>query len=1259
MSRDSVGAVKLFGSLSFEGDASFDVYCNQTTNKSTWILTEPNTQEVKAVYVSMNVSGDEYGYGAVWYLTRMMTVMCSLQTKCIMSSGMTGSSSGQYTNGNTLLEFKSLGRRYVSITLNDSGMSLSVRKAQVKIPKIPTLEPILDRSTYAALVANLGLKTAEQLFAKFPDRFDWYRTVRKDGTIIYRKRYITIKTEQQFYDYMESLCAEAQCRYDHNLEPLDIGLDTESTGLNCVGLSHSNKLLDKCVAIPISFEEDTGAVIFTRMRYFDNVDMGIIKQVFEPLFSRPKDLGDRLIEIEINGRTYRFSRNTLNVTGHNVTFDTDVFAVDDIDVYFDDDTMQLGFNLATDWSKGKNGLKDWTRRFFNHDTVELDELYGTMHKDKYAFLQDEELAKLYGCADGDYSIKVLKKLRALTEPSLYQQYKKYDMFLLKMNSMMEMYGIHIDEDAVRSEGLAVEQDLEDIREFIYHYAYRARGKVIKERINEVIEALANKQDISSKDIVRIQQYRTEIEESEESKTFRFPFTANNNKQLVFDILRYPIIARTDKGVPKLDKFVLKKLAEEELATPSDFLLEDVVSKGTLDEDGKPAILIDKKKFNSKKYPLAYVYKKYGELSKEFTAYYKPILQHNMESKMFHKFRTAQAATRRITNPGQTMKGSLKKYCTAPRGMLSLCWDISQVEYRHMASMAYIELKAVMKKKYPNDWEQRLADTNIAKICESMCNPENDYHIETASAMTGTLAHLVTHDVRSQYKNIGFGIPYGLGLRKMCEKIFGKITSENLGLTKDLLKTYKTKQSAIIDLLERARDSAFVPYEGNEEFRKIMGIGESKIGIVRNFVGFYRMFILDKLTQGVCASIRRKAGNCVIQGGAAEIFRRMLYRFYQGCVAAGIDDKVHWYMTVHDELDMHFDEDTDVIQLIEIIYNNCILKYKDHIPYFVGIGVGTNWHEAKNDGSELPILMVERMIKAYHEDGFRIPSDGNQHKYLLELKRHYMSDRIYECIRDIMSTSENPSHLDIDKIDKEFTNYTVRSYLEVFLTKEVINRYGGKHKVPLKESIRCWLGARSAYGDVKTFTDMTFEPKTDIFYEPVIDIDIDSVNFVDLSDDIAVEDLALDINLQDDEDIEVQLREDVWFDSDEMFNPSKEVEVDENYTYFGNSNETNNGYQEWYEDEDYEENDSPTSAYDVYTSKKYNRKHIFKSSDDVYSVMTKGTKFDASSVELYKALKKELSAGTKTIIIIGTSTKILKNVSVNDTFLDNLDKLIEN
>lgn len=1233
---DSTIVSPLLGTLEIEGVGIYSVYYRRTRTYTVWVMMDQRVfdnslskaarQDCLVAVLKSMTNGKLEGWGQTGYLTRLLDNIGEMMYKCVnlseIKTGFLTSGNYQDNSGNLIIFESWLGGAYKSLALNYEGYRLNLERYGGSLPvTIPNLEPVLDAKSKAAVVANLGAKTAASLMKRMGSRLDWYK----------KKHYTLIDTTEKFEQMMLEFLRDVQKAHENNKRIL-VGLDTETTGLNMLNLSEDNVYKDHIVSIPFAWKDDISYVICTDMYYFSNVDAESVYPLFHTLFRRNDDFTFQDIELDYCGEHFFFNRVNITVGGFNAFFDMKAFLCHGCEVFFDEDGMILFYNLDTDLVQGKigreetgsykisNSLKNQTRRNIGDETLELEELYGKQHKDKYRYLQDIVLALMYGGADADYTRLVIKIAISMTESKLYRQYLKYDMSILFMLAKASWHGMPIDEEGVREQGKAVERDLELLKEFIYHYAYLANRDTLKTKSKKLQELLG----VEDLDIEPTAQ-------ENEDKAFRYPFTPANHKKLLFGLLGYPVVKKNEKsGEPAMDKFVLKKLMSKKRDTPVEVLTQSLMS--TSDPN---VALVDKDEFNSDAFPLARVFSTYATLNKEYTSYYRPIIDNDMEGKMFYNFNMARAATRRILSPGQTMKGSLKSLVIAPPGKLFMSFDASQIEYRHMASMAYLRSRAKLQKEHPEDWEARLNSTSVTKICAMMHNEEADYHIETAAAMTGVRQHQVTHKVRKMYKSIGFGIPYGLGDKSMCESIFGAATQENMDKTHKLLRDYGIKQKEIIDMLEDARDGTFIPANISDKLREYLRVGDTHVGLVRNFAGFYRLFVLEDLTRARTGRIRRQAGNCVIQGGAAEIFRRMLYNFHIGCCKYGIQRKVTWLMTVHDELDAIVDDDIDIVLLIKVLYENCTIRYEGHIPYYIGINFGANWADAKSDDKELPVIMVQRMIAAYDAGKFSIPCDGHQPEHLMILKRHYMCDRVYEELNKIVSglqsghvwTSEEAA-----LVDEEFTNYVVRAYLEVF----------SKKTKSLQEQLQDWQTAREEYG----FDAGFLSEKLPDYRSADTELDLGTVDVSELG-------LGLELFENTSEEELLNSREPGWFDENHLFDEhmdSSEIVLDDDeakYLYMrGERNE---------EEEDYLLNGNPSSAFDVFISRKYVRQKVLLSAEGIYSAMTSGTGYSGKERLLAREVRGHLQAGEGTIIIIGKEMLKVCNVACTEDDMDWLDK----
>ena len=436
-------------------------------------------------------------------------------------------------------------------------------------------------------------------------------------------------------------------------------------------------------------------------------------------------------------------------------------------------------------------------------------------------------------------------------------------------------------------------------------------------------------------------------------------------------------------------------------------------------------LIKADDFNKCKNPLAIVLTKYAELNKEYTSYFKPIRETNMEGKIFKNYSLARIETRRIMNPGQTMKGKLKALIRSyTDDYYLLDFDMSQVEYRIMISLAkYVSMVNVMN------------------------NPERDYHTETASLLHGVPAHLVSKKLRKSTKCFNFGIPYGLSDRSLCDNLFGKIDNDTLFATRELLQKWLKSNKPVSDMLNQYREDALVEQNISDDFRNYIDawkkdeLGQyelnakseripTPIGMSINEKGFYRIYDLQDLDQAKKGRIQRAAGNFPIQSFAAEVFRIILTRFYNRCEEEGINDKIIWHMLIHDELLCSVHKSLHPFYIYKLVKESCMITMPGHTKYFVGINIGDTWAQCNDDSREAPVIFVERMIKKWDNGEF---GKGpfwfdDPWGFIKPYRDQYVQDRILEIIQRLQpDVMEKP--INVPLLIETFSNYTVRSYVD--------------------------------------------------------------------------------------------------------------------------------------------------------------------------------------------------------------------------------------
>lgn len=871
----------------------------------------------------------------------------------------------------------------------------------------------------------------------------WYR---ENG--VNKKEYCSIKTKEEFESRIMTPMVKRILECEKSDSIFYVAVDTETSGLNICHLRPDNPDKDHCVAVPICWEFGKSFVIFTDMEHFSNVDNDYVADRLALFFEDFE--GEREIEyydIEDGKKVVkyaRFSRSTISLIGHNSGFDGKVFYDLGKQFYFNEDTLQMAFDINPNSVRGSKKLKVLTRFFYHAETPELEDVLGKGNEDKYRYLEDEEVACIYGCADADYTLGIYFKLRALMTDKMYYYYQMQDIPMINILCQAEYDGLQTADGEVERLAKESEENLKILKDLMYQYV----GVYIK--YNNDIAVIESKWKAGG--------YASEEEYLEAKKNvkqdpnavYQFEMKPRQLQHVLYDIMKYPVKAYTNTHQPKIDKYVVDKLIREKLEDdekPFRTLQKDILVYGCdvseyerlRSEKSKKAdhmCLISAAEINKLRYPLALILQKYSELNKEYTSYFKPIKEQNLEGKIFKSFNLARIETRRISNPAQTMKGSLKAVIRSySDDYYTLDFDMSQVEQRIMVSLSH-----------------------FTEMIHRMNDPESDAHRETASMVEGKPPDKVTTKERKNAKSVTFGVPYGLGLRKLCEKIFGVVNPDNLMATAIILDKWNKNNKPIVNLLEEARAEALEEWKISDDLRDFMGMWKKDkkgdflldengkkvpipISRVTNILGFYRTFNLDGVGQTPAdkerrkkgeytekeSSIRRKAGNYPIQATASEIFRIILIRFYKACKKYGIADKVRWHMLIHDELLCSVRKDVHPFLLYKIVKEACMITMKGHTRYFVGINIGDTWAECKDDSREAPIHFVSRMIKQYEAGNFEEGYFDHPWDFIHPLRVQYIEDRIKEVVKSYQPDIDSEP-INLPCIIQNFSNYTVKGYV---------------------------------------------------------------------------------------------------------------------------------------------------------------------------------------------------------------------------------------
>ena len=316
---------------------------------------------------------------------------------------------------------------------------------------------------------------------------------------------------------------------------------------------------------------------------------------------------------------------------------------------------------------------------------------------------------------------------------------------------------------------------------------------------------------------------------------------------------------------------------------------------------------------------------------------------------------------------QSYNDPIKKNVIPRPGFWMFDTDYSSVEYRVLGNMV-----------------------GNKKIMENFKDPDFDYHAYQAAHMYGVPYSAVTKKLRKAAKGINFGLPYGMGDQSLGIRVFGEESEENTRKAAALRKAYFKGQEDIRDWFEFHRDK-----------------GVNK-GYTETYFGRRRYYRRSDFS---VAAIRRQAGNQVIQGTAADIYKTAVGRVFKRICREGWLGKVMCTGFIHDELLGEVSNDINPGVFLKALREEfeVAITNEDGSPWsplYMGFGYGMSWYEAKS--VELPIKLQWEIVAKYGETGF--PEwDGDGRKFC---------DTIPDKLRDFEVRDIRNQILDADSQGKE-------------------------------------------------------------------------------------------------------------------------------------------------------------------------------------------------------------------------------------------------
>ena len=281
------------------------------------------------------------------------------------------------------------------------------------------------------------------------------------------------------------------------------------------------------------------------------------------------------------------------------------------------------------------------------------------------------------------------------------------------------------------------------------------------------------------------------------------------------------------------------------------------------------------------------------------------------------------------------------------GYLMADADYSQIEYRVLTALA------------GNEW--------LAKL---FSDPDSDYHTLMASLMYGVDYAAVTGDMRKAAKSFNFGIPYGMGFASLAILLTGNSLPASIEEAKEKYELYFKNQPKTRKFFDTVKEQAQVnKYTQTFWHRRRYYSFEDKDG---------------KTNHARKAAALRQAGNAVIQGTAADVFKISVARNFKFIRDNRLLGKMIIINMIHDE--QLFEIDTrylNIKKIITCIGKNMQFKVDGFPPLYIGAGVGDSWDAAKGKDAEIHPTLLENWTKEMDAYGIWVKdpmplSDDNMH-----------------------------------------------------------------------------------------------------------------------------------------------------------------------------------------------------------------------------------------------------------------------------------------
>lgn len=791
-----------------------------------------------------------------------------------------------------------------------------------------------------------------------------------------------------------------------------IAYDTETTGLkiNCFGQinskyqhdlekyneEHSDNPIraDKLVGIIFCVEEDTSYYFPCFNRKFKNLyqdlDSPVRKRIIQNTKSRYTigDLRDKNNSVAEYWRTtpddeitpdcilmerVRNILETKHIVAHNGSFEYKVGLQYWIDTNLKDDTMiihQVAYKFRNGGGKAEpSNLKYLAKKELGVDQWELHDFFPNWKPDKEGLVRrkpgaknlgtqidfsymDYEGTRVYAPTDGDVTLGLFHKFKAdlLANHKEMEYIYNVEVIVACAIGYMEFFGHRIDESKILNARAET----------------MANKSMIISEIRQMID-YANDSELSA--YAEIKQFRDNKKESGLSEE-------DFNSKLI------ELVGKLDGAI---ESNVQKQINLGSSAQVCDLFYNKLGihfcgDKQSVAKKEVKALLKEKNDDGTPKYPVVHLYSKYKNEETLLSKFFDNLIYFTYPGGfIFSSFGQIATNTGRMScsKPNCQQYPKVITKIIIPRdGYVMMDADYSQIEYRVLTAMA------------GNEW-----------LAELFSNPDSDYHTLMASLMYDVDYSAVTSSMRSAAKSFNFGIPYGMGLGSLAILLTGKNTAQTRDEAAEKMEDYFKNQPKTRKFFDNVKEMAQVN------------------GYTKTLFNRYRYYTFtDKdgnVNNAKKAAALRQAGNAVIQGTAADIFKIGVARNFSFIRRNNLLGKLLIINMVHDEQLMEVDvQHLNMQRIVAEVGNNMQFKVDGFPPLYIGAGIGKAWGYAKGKMAEIhPNLLEEFTEEARNIPIWRTEEEMKEKSYVDPQEvLGYFDKRVYEFRRkkvaDYLSNPEN-------------------------------------------------------------------------------------------------------------------------------------------------------------------------------------------------------------------------------------------------------------